>query len=235
MIGGLDKDWDAVVEKALSKLIPVYDRMNRVMSFGRDLDWRLKGIRAAFSGRETVLDAGCGPGVMTEVWRRVYPSSMSVMLDALLEMLEAARRRNSDVGVLGVRGVFEALPFRDACFDGVMMGFSFRDAKNMRAALAELSRVTRDHGTLLIVDIAKPDNQLMRWLIGVYWKIIVPIVALFVAGRYWKNYRVLYTTYKHLPKNSDLKSLVGEYYEKVSVETHMGGGQIILIARNPKH
>jgi len=48
--GGLGEDWGEVVEGALSRLIPVYDRMNRVMSFGRDLEWRLKGIRAAFGG-----------------------------------------------------------------------------------------------------------------------------------------------------------------------------------------
>ncbi|PSN96272.1 hypothetical protein B9Q06_02775 [Candidatus Marsarchaeota G2 archaeon ECH_B_2] len=235
MSGGLGEDWGEVVEGALSRLIPVYDRMNRVMSFGRDLEWRLKGIRAAFGGGELVLDAGCGPGVMTDAWWRVYPSSKPIMLDALKEMLEVAHRRVSDKAATGVRGVFEALPFRDSCFDGVMMGFSFRDAQNMRAALSELSRVTRDHGTLLVVDIAKPDNAITRWLIGVYWRLIVPAVAFFVAGRYWKHYRVLYTTYKRLPKNSDLRSLVGEYYEDVSIETHMGGGQIILIARNPKH
>lgn len=233
--GGLGEDWSQVVEVALSRLIPVYDKMNRVMSFGKDIEWRARGIAKAFSGGETVLDAGCGPGVMTEVMCRIHPASRPVLLDALAEMLGAAAARVPDKVSGAVRGVFEALPFRDSCFDGVMMGFSFRDAKDMRAALAELSRITKRGGKLLIVDIAKPDNPLLRWLIGVYWRLIVPLVAFFVARPYWKHYRVLYTTYRRLPKNSDLKALVAEYYEHVDLETHMGGGEVILVAKNPRH
>lgn len=232
--GGLAEDWQHVVEGSLSRLIPVYDKMNRVMSFGKDLEWRLKGILEAFSGNERVLDAGCGPGVMTEVWARIHPNSKPVLLDALAEMLGAAKLRVSGKGLGFVRGVFEALPFKDECFDGVMMGFSFRDARDMRAALAELSRVTKRGGKLLIVDIAKPDNPLLRWIIGVYWRLLVPLAAFLVARRYWRNYLVLYTTYRRLPKNSDLKALVAEYYEEVTAKTDMGGGQIILIAKNPK-
>lgn len=233
--GGLGEDWSKVVEEALSTLIPVYDRMNRVMSFGRDVEWRLKGITKAFRGDEKVLDAGCGPGVMTEVWSKLYPNSKPVLLDALTEMLGAATVRVAGKTMGGVRAVFEAMPFKDSVFDGVMMGFSFRDSRDMREALSELSRITKSGGKLLIVDIAKPDNPLLRWIIGVYWRIIVPFVAFFAAGPYWKHYRVLYTTYRRLPKNSELKALVSEYYGEVEVETHMGGGQIILVAKNPKH
>jgi demethylmenaquinone methyltransferase/2-methoxy-6-polyprenyl-1,4-benzoquinol methylase len=235
MSGGLKEDWAEVVEDALSKLVPTYDRMNRVMSFGMDIKWRVRGISVAFKGTETVLDAGCGPGVMTEVWSAMHPTSKPIMLDALREMLEASSARVGDKCSGSVRGVFEALPFKDSCFDGVMMGFSFRDARDMRAALAELSRVTKTGGALLIVDIAKPDNPLMRWLIGIYWMLIVPLAAIFFAGSRWRHYRVLYTTYKRLPKNSDLRTLIGQYYADVWVETHMSGGQIILVARNPKH
>jgi len=233
--GGLGEDWSKVVEEALSKLIPVYDRMNRVMSFGRDLEWRVKGIMSAFKGDGFVLDAGCGPGVMSEAWSSVHTKSKPILLDALAEMLNAAAKRVDGKVAGSVRGVFEALPFKDSCFDGVMMGFSFRDAKDMRAALAELSRVTKEGGTLLIVDISKPDNPVARWIIGLYWRLIVPAVALVVAKGYWKHYRVLHTTYRRLPKNSDLRRLVAQYYEDVSIETHMAGGQIILVAKNPKH
>lgn len=231
---GLAEDWDKVVPQALGSLIPVYDRMNSVMSMGKDRRWRETGIRLAVREDDFVLDAGCGPGVMTEEATAIYKSLRPLLYDSLYTMLEAARSRVASVSSGSVRGVFESMPFSSDVFDTVMMGYSFRDARDMRAALAEISRVLRDGGRLLIVDIAKPDSRAIRLSIGFYWRVVVPFLALLVAGKYWRKYSVLYITYKRLPTNSQLKALVAEYFEKVTVHTQMLGGSIILVAEGPR-
>lgn len=231
---GLAEDWDRVVLQALNSLIPVYDRMNSVMSMGKDKRWREAGIRLAIREGDFVLDAGCGPGVMTEVLASVHRNVKSLLYDSLFSMLEAARSRVAGVSSGAVRGVFETMPFSSGVFDAVMMGYSFRDARDMRAALEEISRVIRDGGRMLIVDIAKPDNRLIRLSVGFYWRVVVPFLALLVARKYWRKYSVLYITYRRLPTNSQLRALVGEYFESVTVYTQMLGGSLILIAERPR-
>jgi demethylmenaquinone methyltransferase/2-methoxy-6-polyprenyl-1,4-benzoquinol methylase len=231
MEGGLGDQWSEIVEVALDSLIPVYDKMNSVMSFGKDLFWRERGIRKALNGSEKLLDAGCGPGVMTEVATTIFPSLKPVMLDALGSMLGHASIRTLGKNSGLVRGVFERLPFKDKQFDAVMMGFSFRDAQNMRQALFEISRVLKENGKLLIVDISKPDSSFARTLIGFYWHFLVPMAAYFVANKYWRHYKVLYTTYKKLPRNFELKRMILEFFDELETETKMMGGLIILVAK----
>jgi demethylmenaquinone methyltransferase/2-methoxy-6-polyprenyl-1,4-benzoquinol methylase len=231
MDGGLGEEWSQIVEVALDSLIPVYDKMNAVMSFGKDLFWREKGVRKTLNGSEKLLDAGCGPGVMTEVVTKIFPELKPVMLDALSSMLNRASKRTSGKNGGLVRGIFEKLPFKDGQFEAVIMGFSFRDAQNMRQALSELNRVLKENGRLLIVDISKPDNRIARALIGFYWHFLVPIMAYFITNKYWKHYKALYITYKKLPRNFELKHMVREFFDEVEIETKMMGGLIILVAK----
>jgi demethylmenaquinone methyltransferase/2-methoxy-6-polyprenyl-1,4-benzoquinol methylase len=234
VVGGLGDSWRKVVEEALGSLVPVYDKMNKVMSFGKDIEWRKTGIKIAFKGGERILDAGCGPGVMAEVLKQVYPDAKLVLMDALWVMLETAKKRTRGFAQDYVRAVFEKLPFKDQSFDGIMMGFSFRDSKDMESALDELARVLSPQGVLLIVDISKPDNVVARALIGFYWHYLVPVMAMLFAPRFWKHYKVLHTTYTKLPKNSQLKALVQKRFEEVHMITRMMGGLLILVARKPQ-
>lgn len=222
------------MEVALNSLIPVYDKMNSAMSFGKDVEWRRIGLGKVLHDNARVLDAGCGPGVMTETAVKQSGRGSFVMMDALPSMLEAARRRVGDSQSGMVRGVFEKMPFKNDLFDAVVMGFSFRDARDMPQALAETARATAADGSLLIVDISKPDSLIPRLAIGFYWRVIVPLIAIAVARKYWRNYGVLKITYRKLPTNSKLVSLVGNYFEEVSYETKMMGGLIILVGKRPK-
>jgi len=95
VVGGLGNSWRKVVEEALGSLVPVYDKMNKVMSFGKDIEWRKTGIKIAFKGGERILDAGCGPGVMAEVLKQVYPDAKLVLMDALWVMLETAKKKDT--------------------------------------------------------------------------------------------------------------------------------------------
>ena len=226
--GGLEEEWDKVVD-VLSQIIPIYDRVNRFISFGKDLVYRREGILGAVESGDVVLDAGAGPGVMSEILlQSVQDTGNLVLLDPLKLMLSHARSRIGDKGGHLTLGIFENLPFRDRSFDVVMTGFAIRDAKNRSLALKEINRVLRDGGCLLIVDLGKPENRLLRWLIGLHWRYIVGLLGFIVAGRKGLLFTTLYTTYQKIPTNEELMNLLEEYFSEVSFQTRMSGGLIIV-------
>ncbi|MEM3670369.1 MAG: class I SAM-dependent methyltransferase [Thermoprotei archaeon] len=234
MSGGLKEDWNEVVQNALDRLIPVYDKMNSVMSFGQDIEWRKWGLSLVLKPNSRILDAGCGPGVMSQTLLELDSEARPVLYDALASMLSEARNRLGKMQRGLVRGIFEKMPFSDNSFDVVTMGFSFRDSQDMSQALSELSRVIAPNGSLLIVDISKPDSALPRLAIGFYWRILVPFIAMLAVRSYWRYYSVLHTTYRRLPRNSQLQALVSKYFEEVHAQTKMSGGMMILTAFRPR-
>jgi len=226
-VAGLGERW-AEVEEVLAKVLPVYDRVNRVISLGTDIKMRRLGIEKTIKNSDVILDAGSGPGKMSELLISMRKPGSLVLLDPLPIMLREARKRIGSDGSV-VLGVFENLPFRDRCFDVVMTGFAIRDARRLGDALTEVHRVLKAvHGRFLIVDLGKPDNLLARWLIGIYWRYMVWVMGLLVAGRKGTLFSTLYTTYRKLPTNSQLKEMISRIFTTVSFTSRMIGGVIVV-------
>lgn len=232
---GLGNDWSRTMD-ALWSLISVYDLMNHIMSLGRDIALRKEGILSAVEGGE-VLDAGCGPGTMTKLVLNtkhirncevtLVDASRSMLLTAKTRLFEERNKISLETAIM------EHLPFRNEVFDAVVCGFSLRDAVNMEKALSELFRVLKERGRLLIVDLGKPDNRVMRFMIGVYWRFWVPFVARLVLGKRGKFYSALFTTYRLYPKNSKLQKLIEQHTQKVTLQKRMLGGAVMLTGEKP--
>ncbi len=233
--GGLHEHWSKVV-RILEEIVPVYERVNRVISFGRDLDYRREGILAGIRPGNRVLDAGCGPGTMSDVaLSSVNEIGELVLLDVLRPMLDAARRRFNDARVHLVNGTFEFLPFRAGSFDAAMSGFALRDSRDMGVALTEITRVLRpEDGRYVIVDLGKPNNPILRGVIGFYWKFFVALLATFVVGRKGLDYSVLYTTYREHPRNGHMNTLLSTFFTRVEFATRMMGGVAIVVAEGAR-
>ncbi len=224
---GLQETWQEVAE-VLSKIVPVYDRMNRLMSLGQDMKWRREGLLLAVRPGDTVLDAGCGPGVMSELALRLIPDLRITLLDPLDVMLDAAKSRVSNPHCIFTKGFFEELPFSDGVFDVVMCGFSLRDSKDLDRALDEIKRVLKPDGKLLLVDLGKPDNPIMCWLTGGYWRILVPLIAIARLGRTGLLYSALYKTYRRHPTNHQLMAKLHTYFRAERMVSKMVGGAVII-------
>ncbi len=112
-----------------------------------------------------------------------------------------------------------------------MCGFSLRDAINIEKALAEIFRVLRSNGRLLIVDLGKPDNKVLRSIIGAYWRFCVPFIARLVLREKGKLYSILYTTYRFYPKNAELQRLIEKHTRNVVAKKKMFGGVLLLVAQ----
>jgi len=227
---GLGSLWRRV-EDALRGLIPVYDKVNRIISLGQDLKLRRLAVAKAIRGSGLlVLDAGCGPGTMSKIIDSTNCVKQIVLLDPLKEMLKQSKQRLGDNRSAFVQAVFEYLPFKDGVFDVVVSAFALRDAFNLTAALAELNRVVKTRGVVLILDLGKPDSKLLQAAIGVYWRILAPLLASAYIGKEGLLYRLLYHTYIKLPTNTHLKKMAEKLFGYVDLNEKMMGGVIILLA-----
>jgi demethylmenaquinone methyltransferase/2-methoxy-6-polyprenyl-1,4-benzoquinol methylase len=157
-----------------------YDLINRVLSFGRERQWRAQGIEMLSPG--TVLDLGCGTGATDFAGRAV------VGLDPVIEMLALSPVRDRVVGV------GEALPFREGAVDGVFSGFVFRNLSSISETLEEIDRVLRPGGAAVVVDLARPRNGFLRVVHRIGTAVLLPLVGLVFAGapkEYWYLHRSL--------------------------------------------
>ncbi|MFN4337096.1 MAG: class I SAM-dependent methyltransferase [Candidatus Nitrosocaldus sp.] len=236
---GLRDEWSSII-RVLREIIPVYDRVNTVISLGKAEEMRMIGIVEGVKDGYLVLDAGSGFGNMSRGILKIFPHVRVVMLDPIAEMLYLAsesmdkykyKYKDKDKDrVSFVSGIFEYIPFNDCTFDAVVCGYSFRDAVVMSDAIREFHRVLKDGGRLVIVDIGKPDDPLARLGASLYLRFILAILAFFAAGRLGLKFAAIYNTYKRLPKNSELLAMLRERFSNVKLISRMLGAAIILIA-----
>ncbi|MFA4945735.1 MAG: methyltransferase domain-containing protein [Lentisphaeria bacterium] len=162
--------------RTLGHVAAVYDLLAPVMMLGQEGRYRKLAFRLLdLRGGERVLDVGCGTGVLTRLvaQRLSEPDACAVGLDAAPEMIQVARRRAAGQPHLRFDvGVAEALAYGDASFDAAISTFFFHHiaADLKRRSLAELRRVLKPGGKLVIVDVDVPSNwfgRLCAW--SGYW------------------------------------------------------------------
>ena len=163
-----------------AKIASRYDRINRILSLGQEREWRSRGIKMLEPG--SVLDLGCGTGDTDFAGRDV------VGLDPVMEMLSLSPVETR------VAGVGESLPFADESFDGVFSGYVSRNLTSVSGTLDEVSRVLRPGGALVIIDLSRPTNPLLRVIHRIGSAMTLPLVGLLFAGaprEYWYLHKSL--------------------------------------------
>jgi demethylmenaquinone methyltransferase / 2-methoxy-6-polyprenyl-1,4-benzoquinol methylase len=170
---GLDKQPHQVAAM-FDQVAARYDRTNTVLSFGRDRAWRRATRSAlALAPGERVLDVGAGTGVSTDEFAAA--GAYAVGVDLSLGMLAAGRRCRPHLPLLA--GDALALPFPDATFDAVTISFALRNVVDPAAALAQLRRVTRPGGRLVVCEFSHPGSRLFRRVYLSYLMRSLPAVA----------------------------------------------------------
>ncbi len=163
-----------------------YDRLNAILSLGRDQAWRKRAVERLPGGR--ILDLGAGTGAANEI----LSSSDVVALDPSPQMLAL---NDADYRVVGVA---EGLPFKQGAFDAVLSAYVFRNLESVEATLIEIHRVLRPGGLLGVVDLARPEAGWQRSLHRLGTSILLPIAGASIGAR--EEYRYLHQTLdKHPP------------------------------------
>lgn len=153
---------------------PRYDFITRAFSYGMDKRWKRTGVeRACLPERPVILDLASGTGDFSLLVNRLYPGSQAITVDLTEGMLHLARARGLPHAVCADA---EVLPFPDASFDCVFIGYGLRNFPNLKLALNEIERVTRPGGLMVSLDFFLPGNPLMRQLYLAY---------LYAQGTFW--------------------------------------------------
>ncbi len=175
-----------VSDQIFTRIARRYDRINAVLSLGRERSWRR--VAAAHLPAGTVLDLGSGTGAaLGELGGRSV-----IALDPVVEML-----RLSPIGAR-VAGIGESLPFAAASFDGVFSAFVFRNLGSVATTLSEIHRVLRSGGRAVVLDLARPRGRLARRIHRAGTAVVLPLVGALLAGAPGE-YRYLHRSLDSLP------------------------------------
>jgi demethylmenaquinone methyltransferase/2-methoxy-6-polyprenyl-1,4-benzoquinol methylase len=152
-------DKAARVRGVFDRVAERYDVMNDLMSLGLHRLWKSFAVEIARPRRgERVLDVAAGSGDLAEALaRRVAPGGEVWLTDLNRRMLERGRDRMLDAGLLApaVQCDAERLPFPPAYFDCVTVAFGLRNMTRKDAALAEMARVLKPGGRLVVLEFSK--------------------------------------------------------------------------------
>jgi len=190
------------VKTMFDRIAPVYDAMNRVMTMGLDQRWRRLTAELAVREGDRVLDACCGTGDLALADLKAGAASV-VGVDFSPRMLERARGKSEAVEWL--EGDMLALPFEDASFDAVTVGFGVRNVEDLEAGLRELRRVLKPGGRLGVLEITRP-RGLLRPFFRFWFDVLVPLLGKVLPGG--KAYTYLPASVRRFPGPDDLQAVM---------------------------
>ena len=170
------------IEGLFSKVAAKYDFLNHLLSLNMDKKWRRKLVRqAGLKPGLRILDVCTGTGDIAIEFLKRNPSSEIVGIDLTEKMLDIARKKVSAMGFHGKikleTGDCLDLPFDDQTFDIVTIGFGLRNLSHYEKGLAEIVRVLKKEGQLLVLEFSMPQNFLFSRIYRFYLNRIIPFIG----------------------------------------------------------
>jgi demethylmenaquinone methyltransferase/2-methoxy-6-polyprenyl-1,4-benzoquinol methylase len=186
-----------------------YDRTNTVLSLGNDQLWRVATTRAvAPRPGQRILDLAAGTGASSVSLAK--SGAEVVAADFSPGMIAEGERRHRGIRNLSfVEADATALPFDDDAFDAVTMSFGLRNVNEPKKALAELLRVTKPGGRLVICEFSHPPSPAFNGLYRFYNDRILPGVARAVSSNA-EAYDYLNESIKDWPDQRTLSGWIRE-------------------------
>ncbi len=157
-----------------------YDRIERLIGFGSGSRYRRHALlRAGLKQGMQVLDVGVGTGLVARQAAAIVGDPASVAgIDPSPGMLHNAQL---PPGIKLVEGYAENIPYPDASFDFVSMGYALRHIEDISVAFCEFFRVLRPGGRLCILEVTRPEKRLLAALLKGYLRGVVPWLAKMAA------------------------------------------------------
>lgn len=225
--GDEDRSKKEEVAEMFNNISGRYDFLNHFLSLGIDKIWRRKAVKKLREiNPKRILDIATGTGDFAIQSLSLKPEEV-VGVDISAGMLEVGKTKMKAKGVDHIvrmeLGDSENLSFEDGYFDAVTVAFGVRNFEHLEKGLAEMLRVTRSGGRIVILEFSKPKRFPVKQYYAFHSRYIIP----FFGKRISKDGRA----YAYLPESvaafpegknfTDILLQVG--YEKVSAETVSGG------------
>lgn len=224
----MNKDPDAVAGM-FDGVARGYDRTNAVLSAGNSALWRMATTRAVDpKPGERILDVAAGTGSSSAPLAK--SGAQVVALDFSPGMVEQGRARHPKIEF--VLGDAEKLPFGDDEFDAVTISFGLRNVAHPQAALAEMYRVLKPGGRLVICEFSRPTRAILRAGYAAYMRVVAPIVV-GITSTDREAYRYLWESIEQWPDQQTLSGwLRGVGFTRVAYRNLTAG--VVALHRGHK-
>lgn len=208
---------------------PKYDVVNDVLSLGQTRRWRRVVVEAVGAERgQKVLDLAAGTGTSSEPYADA--GVHVVACDFSLGMLRVGKRRRPDIDF--VAGDATHLPFADNSFDAVTISFGLRNVNEPEKALAEMLRVAKPGGRLVIAEFSTPVVPLWRTMYTEYLMRALPAIASKISSNP-DSYIYLAESIRAWPDQDELAARITDTGWRQVAYRNLSGG-IVAVHRAQK-
>lgn len=169
------------VAKMFDAISGNYDFLNHFLSLGIDIRWRKKAIALLVNARpKFILDVATGTGDFAIEALRLSPEKV-IGVDISEGMLEIGKKKMKANGHESVIELMTAdsenLPFQENKFDAVIVAFGVRNFENLEKGLAEMLRVMKPNGRVVVLEFSKPRVFPMKQLYSFYFRYVLPKIG----------------------------------------------------------
>lgn len=170
------------VAEMFDKISGKYDKLNRFLSAGTDIGWRKKAIRKLKKDKPAhILDVATGTADMAILAAKILKPAKITGIDISEGMLELGRQKIEKEGLGNIiqlrTGDSTAINCSENTFDAVMVAFGVRNFENLENGLAEMLRVLKPGGRLIVLEFSKPRTWAVKSFYNLYMSIVAPQVA----------------------------------------------------------
>ncbi len=175
------------VATMFNHIAPAYDFFNSLSSFGLDRYWRRKGIDALKSfAPQDILDVATGTGDLALLAAKRLKPRRVIGVDISDGMMEVGRqkvmRADLQQTISFQHEDCTCLSFEGECFDAVTASFGIRNFQQLDTALAEMLRVLRPGGHLMLLELSQPQSAPMKQLFWLYSHLVMPLMGALISG-----------------------------------------------------
>ena len=219
-------DKTVLVRSMFDAIAPRYDMVNRTMTFGLDVRWRKRSLRAlGLPSGTTVLDLACGTGDFLKSLQAGGYRAFG--MDLSWGMLAANR-----AGLPLAQADGSALPLASGSVDGITCGYALRNFTELASVFHEFGRIVRPGGRISVLEVSEPDSGLLLAGHRIWFRRMVPLIGGLLSDR--SAYRYLPRSTAYLPSTEDLRAMLVEAgFSSVNRRALSGGlSQLITATRS---
>ncbi len=192
-----------------------YDFLNHFLSASIDRVWRKAAVRrvrelTALSSGSLCLDLCSGTGDLALELQRGLKTGV-IASDFCHPMLTRCHQKVRSAGLENAIRMTEAdalsLPFRDASFDAVTVAFGLRNLEDPKAGIAEMRRVLKPGGALVVLEFSKPKTPVIKHIFNFYFRHILPHLGALISGD-GNAYKYLPDSVRKFPSQEELVEMM---------------------------